>query len=312
MIRNLFKLRPGRSRKDQPRQRRGWKSGRVKRSRMIRDRLSDGRTLCGSIRALSADVDRRVQERLAPHLGAGESMPDHALALELVARSLEQAMERLRAAEGEYCRQGTRCVRPRRECERFSRQELYPEVVKVRRALDMLFGKADGVAIHCMQGPTRRKARRLEPQVQLMVLGLKDQLPKMALPGMGDLTSDRDKWLRMVEPGLEKLEELLHELQLLEHGQNAALERKQEELAAYDAVYGEALGYVEGVYGLAGMGDRLVRHLRSYFQRRRLSREARRERKARAAGRRGWAKETTRATVASFTGWLSRKRTASR
>ena len=75
---------------------------------------------------------------------------------------------------------------------------------------------------------------------------------------------------------------------------------------------GQALSYVEGVYVLAGYGGRLVRQLRTYLQRRRLSGEARRERKARSEGRRGLSKATVRSAVVSFTGWLSGRRAAGR
>ncbi len=79
-------------------------------------------------------------------------------------------------------------------------------------------------------------------------------------------------------------------------------------MKAFDVEYGEALRYVEGVFGLAGCGPRAIQHLRPVYQRRRMSRKAKEKREARARTRRQRAKQTVRSTVSSIAGWLARCR----
>ena len=84
------------------RPRRGRPKGRFRYSKRVVRAARDARSLASSIEVHKAAVAAGVVERLAPELAAGEAMPDHALTLELVGRSVESALERLKASERRY------------------------------------------------------------------------------------------------------------------------------------------------------------------------------------------------------------------
>jgi len=290
----------------------GRKQRRALHSKMIQDRLTDAEVLETSISKLKDQVRKGFAERLAPVVGEGEVVPDHAFMLELVARSVRAAKTSLREAEDHYCRETVWLKAHRRECERVSREELYPQVVAVRRAIDGLFGKEVGVCLHGMEGKTLRKARRLEAQLHFLVVRLRNRDFDPPAARLAGSVVDRDAWLSQIEPGYIKLVKLLKELQRREFRQSTALEFKWSEIKEFDAKYRESLRYVEGAYAFAGAENRVVSRLRSYLERRQLKQRARKESAARAEGRRASAKDSVVGKLVRWSGWGKISRAAAR
>ena len=292
---------PGRSRPGRPK---GWRKS-LKHSKAYHQRAADAEALKSSIKVFKERVTEGLSERLTPELAEGEALPDFGLSLELVGRSVESALERLRLAELDYLELGVRCAMVRRKSDQLARQEVYPRVVSVRRLIEGQFGKEDGRRIHGMAGKTRRKPRRLHGQLMYLVWALgsasRGELPE---PLFKCVTAKREEWLREIKPGYEQLTELLDELVQLEVGEQSAQIDKNAAMQAFDDAYGEARRLVEANFIFAGLGNRLTRWLRSNVHRRLLIREARRKREARAEGR---VKQTLRTAASSIKSWIGQR-----
>ena len=170
-------------------------------------------------------------------------------------------------------------------CIAVARDQVYPELVDVRRAIDTRFGRDAGRGLHRIEGSTRRKPRRLYPQLEGLVVALRDneKLPPPLRPGPA---GERRKWLRQLEPGYQKLTEMLQDLDDHEIVEVALRNDRDFELESFDVVYGQALDFVRSVLRLSGCDERVVWHLLPTVQQRRLKAKARKESEARAEGRR--------------------------
>ncbi len=211
------------------------------------------------------------------------------------------ALERLQAAERRYINGGLELAAVRRKSEQLARHEVYPQVVLVRRMIDAQLGREKGRSVHGMSGKTLRKARRLHGQLQYLVWALEDRRQELPDPLIESLAAERQVCLRKVKPGYERLTALLDELADLEALEQLARDDKNEAIRKFDQTYGEARRLVEASFAFAGVGGKLTRMLRSYVHRRRMIRDARRKREARAEG---GVRQTLRAAAASVRGWI--------
>ena len=288
------------------RPRRGRPKGRFRYSKRVVKAAGATRALRASIEVYKDDV-AGVGERLAPGLAAGEVLPDHALSLQLVGRSVERQLERLRARERHYLETQTRCAATRRESDELARGEVYGKVKSVRQLIDAQFGKERGFEIHRMKGKTLRKPRRLHAQATFLVEALQYQGSPLPEPLLAGLKADRDDWLGMIEPGFERLGDLLDELLHRELEVVQAREERNKALEAFDAAHGEALRLVQATLAFAGCSPGMLKSLRSYVERRRLARLAREKRRARAGGRLQQARAALATAKTSLLGWLGRR-----
>ncbi len=183
------------------------RKGPVKHSKRVLDRIKAAGKLVGAIEAQKARVAAGVQAKLADVLRDGETVPDLAPTLELLGRSVEVAIDLLVRADAVYCKQGNGRRMLNEACILVAREEVYPELVDVRRGLETRYGREAGRKLHRMEGNTRRKPKRQYPQLQKLVgmlrqLEEKGGLPPPVRPGpFGELRG----WLRQLEPGYEKL-----------------------------------------------------------------------------------------------------------
>ena len=115
-------------------------------------------------------------------------------------------------------------------------------------------------------------------------------LPPPIRPGP---SRELEGWLGQLEPGYEKMTEMLDELEGRERIEESLRKDRDYELEVFDDVYAEALPFVRSAFKLGGRSEKVIRALRPVVLRRRLKRKARRESEARAEGRRalrggGW------------------------
>lgn len=115
----------------------------------------------------------------------------------------------------------------------------------------------------------------------------KGQKPKRPAP-----PREREQWLAMIEPGFEKLSEMIEELESRKLVEESLGNDRDFELESFDVDYSEALAYVRAVFRLAGCGHKVIWDLLSLVQRNRLKGKARQEREARAEGLRDRAPES--------------------
>ncbi len=281
----------------------GWRKGAYRPSKMVLQRTGDTGALLSAIEVFQNQVAAGLVERLAPELVEGEALPDFSLSLDLVGRSARSALDRLRGAEKWCLERQVECAVVRRESVRLARQ-VYPRVVSIRRMIESQLGKQDGRLVHGMTGKTLRKPRRLHGQLQFLVWALEGNRGELPEPLLAGLAADQDDWLRELRPGYDALTELLDELLDLELLAQHARDEKKLAMQAFDTAHGEALRLVQATFAFAGYGDTLTKRLRSYLQRRLLSRRAREKRQARAEGR---VQQTLRSAASSVADWIGRR-----
>jgi hypothetical protein len=261
--------------------------GRARLSKRVTDRTKAVDSLLSAITGFKQEAETGYRARLGAELRDGETLPDQGLALELAGRTVRTAIDKLKQADRVYCQHvATRQVLSN-ACQRVARDEVYPELVAVRREIEMRFGREAGRGLHGLEGSTRRKPLRIQPQVERLVRRLSEwEMPEPLRPAP---PGEREDWLRRLEPGSKKLTRLLKELQSSELREALLRDDRDFEMDSFDVDYAAALDYVRSVFRLAGLDTSWIWSLLPTVQRRRLKAKARQEAEARAEGRRAGA-----------------------
>ena len=261
------------------------KKGPATQSKRVVDRSKALGSLLSTIDKHKEKAAAGFRDRFADELRAGETAPDPTLSLELGGRSVQTAFELLDQADAAYCRQVTRRRHLQADVVTLAGEEIYPQLVEVRRAIDWRFGRA-GRNVHRMTEPTRRKPARQQPQLEQLVRVLErwQDLPKPERPSAPE---EPEKWLAQLRPGSRKLKKMLRELDEQGMIEAGLRDSRDFELESFDVVYADAVAYVRSVFRMAGIDDKISWNLLPFVQRRRLKRKARRESEARDEGRRG-------------------------
>lgn len=262
------------------------RKGGGKKSVRVRRRIKAAGRLWGAIESNEALAAEGFRRRFTAELRAGEEVPDQALALELAGRSVMRALEELNQADKTYSGQCTRRHALNKACISVAREEVYPELVDVRRLMDAKFGRHKARFFHRIEGRTRRKPLALYPQLDRLVDLLENPKQAMPKPRRPGVKIDRQGWLDQLKPGYLKLKAMLEQLEQEEKREKHLRDDRDWQLESFDVVYAEALAFVRSVFCLAGISEREIWHLLPDVQRRRLRGKARQEREARAEGRR--------------------------
>ncbi len=263
--------------------------GLVKYSKRVHERLNALASLLSAIEHFKKQIMEGYRARVEGELRDDETIPDQVVGLELVGRMAKTAGDNLTESEDVYRNQ----VIDRRSIDRASkdvaRKTLYPELVQVRKEIETRFGRDAGRRFHGIEGATRRKPNRIEPQATTLVRRLKKwDLPEALHPGPDD---ERARWLERLEPGVKKLTDLLEELRSSELLEMMRRRERDFEIESFDIDFADALGYVRSTGRLAGFDDKWIWNLLSEGERRRLKGKARQEGEARAEGRRSRPKD---------------------
>ncbi len=272
---------------------------------MVSDRIEDALVLEGAIHYFQNKIADGFGEWLSPVLRDGETLPDHAFSLELVGRRVMVAADRLETADREYGAAAVWRARQRDSCEHWARKGLNPLVVDARRQIDAMLGRVEASKVHFLEGKTRRAPEPLLRQVRRLVIGLGDYCgePRKLRNGT---SVDLGDFLAEIEPAHDRLAALMKELTELQGLELQARHRRKAQIKAFDTVYTQALHYVEAMFVLSDVGGR-VKKLRSYLQRRRLSRWARSKREAYAAAKMDSGQEPEKRSFAGrIAGWFGR------
>jgi hypothetical protein len=254
-----------------------------KMSVMVLHRTKDTMELLSSIRAYKQQLASAVTERYASRLCDGESLPDYALLLELAGRDVKAALNHLIALDDKVDDAEVERDFLRADRNTLAAEEVHPLAVSVRGEIDLAFGREEGRHFHGMKGKTRRRASLLLEQLRLLVVRLKNGNP---LPARRNRHArvDRERWADMLMPPYRKLEKLNAEVERLrDHVVPALILQKNAAMKAFDGAYGDALRLVTASLRMARLHPALIKKLKPYYQRRRLSQRAAKKRQVRAA-----------------------------
>ncbi len=270
--------------KSGPRRQRQKRRRQRKLSVMVIHRIKDAMALASSVEAHKARLAAALGEQYSPQLLPGEELPDYVLALELAVRHVQTALRELIRHDDAVDIASAKYEILRREQNLLVRDEAYPCTVHVRGLIDLTFGRSKGAWVHGMKGRTRRSASPLRLQLERMVALLTGpdlQLPPPKNPhGVVDL----EGWIRQLQPLSRKLVALNGEVvRRRDHALPALIGEKNAAMEAFDAAYRNALRQVAAAFAGAGLPAKVLKNLKPYYQRRRLERQARAKRRARAA-----------------------------
>lgn len=123
-------------------------------SKQVTDRQKNARTVLAALSTHESALARDLGGQLAPHLARGESLPDLALLLSLIGRSLSQATDALVAADTAHEAELRDDAEPRAARDEVADQ-LRTELVDLRATVLGLYGNPGLVAL-ALQGETPR------------------------------------------------------------------------------------------------------------------------------------------------------------
>ncbi len=252
-------------------------------STMVIHRITDTMDLVSSIKVYREKLSARLAERYAPGLRPGEEVPDYALVLDLAVRDVRAAVQRLSDLDDEVAFARTDQVCRVEERARLVREQLYPRAVAVRSEIDLAFGRPQASWFHGMKGRTRRTGPSLEVQLRLAVRRLANLERPLPAPKNRYAVVDRDRWLRQLQPPYQELVALNRKIAAAKPVIVGLTLDKNAAMAAFDLSYRDALNLATATFTAAGLTGTPIKHIKPYYQRRRLSAQARKKRQARAA-----------------------------
>ncbi len=240
------------------------------------------RALTDLVLSLAALGDRAaagLEARLRTVLEKGEEMPDLRLLLKLFERLLRRTARDLDDTDAGGWKREMSLRALRFECARV-KKEVRASAVTIRKALVELVGSKPCRFQFGLSLRTPRGAADLAIEVRRLVSRLAHhglKLPKSLLPG---LEADPEGWVAELEPGLERLERLLHQIDLQRIAVSDGVIARRKAIAASAETYRLVMGASETLFALAGEKE-LARCLR--FKRRRRRVKPRRKRLRSAA-----------------------------
>lgn len=267
--------------KPKRRRRRRKSAPKTRLSKMVTLRIKDTEALIAAVHIYGATIAEAVNNRLSPALLDGETLPDHRLTLELAARTVEHACDQLTELDDQHTFATADRDAAQARLVQITKQELYPQTVAVRRAIDAALGKKAGAKLHSFSGATPRNIEPLRKHVRKLLRRLQNPALRLPNPLPGE-TVNREVWLRRLD---EPYRKLAANHRQLANCQNLFLVVTRERTAAmshFDTLYTETLHLVDALFRLAGLSDKILKTLRPYYQRRRLSAQARKRRRSRA------------------------------
>lgn len=230
----------------------GDKKGREARySRAVLRRLRLDATVSNALGTHEKVLTEKVEELLDPYLEEGEH-----LELPTLFRALDRM---IRDREKQLARSEEKRVLERNQDAqlRIDRRETTAEVrrlmVALRQEVTSAYGKEQGEAFLGLHGPTSRDPLTLQRQAR-SVLDRLDGRP-VPKPRFKGVTLDRAQWRELLEPPVEKLEEILERLSHDTTESWTAVNFKQRELERHDHDVHWTARWLVAVLSLIGRED---------------------------------------------------------
>ncbi len=211
-------------------------------------RLNEADALTSSIEQAADGVGADLEQLWAPVLREGETMPDMALALRLLGRTLAVKRDDMKASNaGAKELQEHRAGRHLRQ----ATAELRQMVIKYRPLIYGPYGAGTLQQHFGITGRTPRNSDALELLVERILKRLRD--PEIEHPpNPGTVKTFPHEWIPLLEPLLRRLQEARKGAYGETREGHGALGGKHRDQEAYD-VYSKPLGWVvKGLYAMTG------------------------------------------------------------
>lgn len=218
------------------------------------------RHIATGARFLAAHAAERFEATLA---GSGvplAGLPDMVHIQKVGAEWLLRVTEALEAADRAYERQRdvTRVMRKARD-ERAG--HLYPQLVRLRKALGTAYGPAHGVLLTGLEGKTPREPAPLARAARTLIRRLRDATIELPAPRVPGWSLDREATAAALETDTAALEQALAAVSRSRARETPLLAEREEALTRFRDVKTGVSEMLEGIYRTAEL-DHLVPGLR--------------------------------------------------
>ncbi len=215
--------------------------------KMLTDRAKAAGRLAARVRSHKDELGLELERRVARVLEEGEEPPDFAHVLDVLARLVEEEGEELeklgRDRSGRFT-DVSFLVHSRNS----AFEDLYTQVVEVRRDLVRLYGSKEVRTYFTLGSRTARHPERLEEEATRIFEGLE----LFNLPPRGGLTANRKALRARLETPLERLQEALEGLRDSRFDEGDVVHAKKAALQLFDDLYVLVHQIVRALYDLAG------------------------------------------------------------
>ncbi len=266
--------------------------------------------LAGSLAALGGRAAAGLEARLRTVLEEGEEMPDLHLLFKLFERLLGRTARDLDDTDAAGWKREMRLRALRFECTRV-KKEVRASAVRIRKALVELVGSKPCRFQFGLSLRTPRGAADLAIEVRRLVSrlahhGLKlpqsSGLSQSLLPG---LEADPEGWVAELEPKVERLEGLLHSIELQRIAVSDGVIARRKALDASAETCRLVMGASETLFALAGEKE-LARRLRPRRRRREAAKPRHKRLRSAAVTLFGWLRQAARSLQSAAAAALNR------
>ncbi len=204
-------------------------------------------SLAAAVESQGREVAAGFEERVARVLREGETAPDVAHLMDVVARLVRLESRELVDVDEAATLEGMGTQRIRREC----REALAPVravIVAWRKRMVGIYGAQETASLLELKGRTPRSVEDLD----LLAEHLLRRLPVMELPEVGGVKVDPTAWAEELRPAYKRLRRASAALCGRQWGEENVLHAKARALEAFDGTYSLAVRLFEILYYLAG------------------------------------------------------------
>lgn len=226
-------------------------------SKQANQRKGSVEVVASAAEAHAAKVSEAFGKIVGGHVEGKEKVPDLGLALQLVARALRAANERLLTADDAHQRELSDDAEPRERRDE-AVTELIAEVVGIRSTIQAVFGPA-GLRLVGLSGPTPTDAAAIEPHARRLLAALKDPDLTWPKPLKKGVKVDTSSWASDLEGPLETLSSSLRDVAREAREAQATLSAKNAALAHNDDLFARSATFISAALRLVGEDDLAAR-----------------------------------------------------
>ncbi|HEX2570903.1 MAG TPA: hypothetical protein VH877_15195 [Polyangia bacterium] len=226
-------------------------------SKLVIDRQKSARSVLALNGPQVQTIVARLTDLLTPYLRGGERLPDIDLLVQLVLRLLDDACDRMLAADQANDQERADDHVPRQERDRTTKA-LYHELTGARDLLSSVFGRTAARALG-FAGITPRDPVALARFAGRIVHTLQEQ--ELPPPKHPSITWDPRQTVDRLAELRDHLDRLLTDLAVEQSQADSTQGRKQRSIAAYDDRFRRVVTFLQALFRLAGADD-LADHVR--------------------------------------------------
>lgn len=222
-------------------------------SKMVTDREKSSRSVAAAAATHAAEIAAGFARELAPHLKAGEELPDLALVARLIGRKIAADIVELLRADEAHERELADDAAPR-EARDESATRVRNVLIDTRAAIETAYGSS-GLRALGLDQAVPEDPSVLATTGATIVSALRDAAIKLPAPKRASMQVDRAGFAREIEAELPALVEALATVAVEEREKDATLRKKQGALSQSDRSFSRGAGWLSSSCTFAALDD---------------------------------------------------------